>query len=595
MEKIRIYDILEFAVNHFPNKPDLLAAKVNGEWQKYSPLQYKRKAEEFAISLLELGIKKGDKIATITNSRPEWNFVDMGSAMIGAVHVPIYPTLTPEDFEYILIHSDTVALFVSDLSMYKKLKPIFEKIDNVRFLYTFNDLEGTDKFSDLLVLGSKKYDERIEELNKLKAENTPDDVVTLIYTSGTTGKPKGVMLSHWNFVYQAYRAKILLPFDSTHKSLSFLPLCHVYERMINLVMQFLGVSIYYAEGLHTIAENLVEVEPHFFTTVPRVLERFYDKIVAKGNMLSGIKRKLFFDSIKHAENYNFEHQSFIYKAKQEFYNNLIFSQWRKSFGGKVMIVIAGGSAMPKRLSKIFWAAGICVTEGYGLSETAPVICLNNIPPKPIQLGSVGKPLGPEQLIKINDDGEILFKGPTIMKGYYKDNQLTQNVIDNDGWFHTGDIGKIDEEGYLYITGRKKEIFKLSTGKYITPSPIEDKLTESSYIENAMVVGENQKFAGALIAPNFELLHELANQKKLTFRDNKDLVRLPEVVDLIKTEIVETNRKLAQYERINTFKIVCQEWTPASGELSVTLKKRRHILYDKYKFLIDQMYPKNNFN
>lgn len=588
MEKIRTFDLLDLAVKNFPHKEDFLAGKENEEWIKYNPKQYKRLSEETAVGLMKLGIKKENKIASISNNRPEWNFLDMGISMIGAWHVPIYPTLTSEDFEYILNDCEAVMLIVSDKLLYKKLKPIVEKVKTLKYFYTFDEIEDVNNFNEIIELGKLEYDKNINELNKVKAKVQSDDIFTLIYTSGTTGNPKGVMLSHWNFIYQSYKFKKIFEIDDRHKSLSFLPLCHVFERIVNYSMQYLGCGIYYSEGLHKIAENLVEVEPHIFATVPRVLERFYDKIIAKGNMLSGIKKKLFFEAVKHAEEFDFKGKNLFYQSKQIFYDNLIFSQWRKALGGKLKYVISGGAALSPRLARIFWSAGFPICEGYGLTETAPVICLNYLPNN-VKFGSVGKILGPEQSMKIAEDGEILYKGPTLMTGYYKLPEMTAEVVDKEGWFHTGDIGQVDNEGFLYITGRKKEIFKLSNGKYVSPAPIENMLVESSYIENAMIVGENEKFPGALIVPNFDLLHEVAVQSSITFRDNKDLVKVPQIVDIIKKEIAEINKKIAQYERINTFRIVCTDWTPATGELSATLKKRRHIITANYEKLIKEMF------
>ena len=590
MEKIRIFDLLDIAIKKMNNKTDFLASKNKDtkEWVKYSPVYYKKYSEYVALGLMAMGLGKETKIASISNNRPEWNFLDMAIAMIGGWHVPIYPTLTQEDIEYILKDSEATLLVVSDRLLYKKLKPIVDKVENIKYFYTFDQVENAKNFNEIVDLGKKIYEHKIQELISLKSKISPDEIFTLIYTSGTTGNPKGVMLSHWNFLYQVFRFEKVIELDERHRALSFLPLCHVYERIVNYAMQYLGVSIYYAEGLHTIAENLSEVEPHVFATVPRVLERFYDKIVAKGNTLASLQKIIFFEAIKLAEKFDFEGKGLFYKAQLSLYDNLVFSQWRKAFGGKIKYIISGGACLSPRLARIFWAAGFAVREGYGLTETAPVICLNNMPPQ-CRFGSVGLPLGPEQQVKIAEDREILFKGPTLMKGYFKKPELTAEVIDQDGWFHTGDIGHFDKDGFLFITGRKKEIFKLSNGKYVAPAPIENLLVESKYIENSMIVGENEKFPGAIIVPNFDLLHQVANEKRLTYRDNLELIKLPEINDLIKAEILKVNQKLAQYERINTFKIVCTEWTPATGELSATLKKRRHIIYNRYSNLIKEMF------
>jgi len=589
MERFRIFDLIDFALQKYPFKNDLIAGKEGNDWDKYNARQYKQNADWVSIGLLKLGVKKGDKIATISNNRPEWNFIDMGICQIGAIHIPIYPTITDEDFEYILNHSDATILIVSDKFLYTKLKPIVAKIKNITEFFTINEISGAKNWREIIDLGRKFYDEEIDNLDKIKSEISPDDNFTLIYTSGTTNNPKGVLLTHWNFTYQIEKFEKLIDVNVTHSALSFLPICHVFERVVNYTFQYLGVGIYYAEGFHKIAENIAEVRPHIFATVPRVLERFYDKIVAKGQALSGFKKSIFFSSLKHAENYEFSGKSIWYNTQLSLYDNLVFSQWRKAFGGRVKYIISGGAALSPRLARIFWAAGLPVREGYGLTETSPVITLNNLPPNGVKFGSVGLKIGDEQTLKIAEDGEILFKGPNLMNGYYKAPDLTKESIDEDGWFHTGDLGNIDENGFLSITGRKKEIFKLSNGKYISPAVIENLFIESPLIEQMMVVGENEKFAGALISPNFEALHSYANSINLIYRDNKELIQRKEIYDLIKNEVVKINKKLAQYERVNTFRVVCEEWTPSTGELSPTLKKRRNILEKKYQKLIIEMF------
>ncbi|MBN2663880.1 MAG: long-chain fatty acid--CoA ligase [Bacteroidales bacterium] len=589
MNKFRLFDILDFSIQKFSHKNDILAGKEGKEWVKYSAREYKRKSEEVAIGLLELGVKKGDKIATISNNRPEWNFVDMASSMIGMIHTPIYPTLTEEDFEYILKHSEATILIVSDKLLYNKLSPLISKAKKLKHFFTFNVIDGAKNWSEIVDLGQKNYTKKIDELNKIKATIKPDDLATLIYTSGTTNNPKGVMLTHWNFVYQIHKFVDLIDINDSHSALSFLPLCHVLERIVNYTYQYLGTGVYYAEGFHKLAENMAEVRPHIFTTVPRVIERFYDKIISKGEALEGIKKKIFFAALKHAEKYKIEGNSIFYKAQLSIYDNLVFSQWRKAFGSRIKYIISGGAALSPRLSRIFWAAGIPVREGYGLTETAPVITFTGMPPEGVKLGSVGKKIGTDQDLVIAKDGEILFRGPNLMQGYYKAPELTAEAIDDEGWFHTGDLGSIDDRGFLNITGRKKEIFKLSNGKYISPAIIENIFIESHLIEQMMVVGENEKFAGALISPNFETLEHFAKENQINYTDNKDLITQKPIIDLIKKEVISLNKKLAQYERITTFKVVCEEWSPATGELSATLKKKRHVIDAKYRFLIEEMF------
>ncbi|MBN2890291.1 MAG: long-chain fatty acid--CoA ligase [Bacteroidales bacterium] len=589
MNKFRIFDLIDYSLEKFSDKEDLLAGKDTGKWEKFSARQYKQYSDWVSIGLMELGIHKGDKIATVSNNRPEWNFIDMGVAQIGAVHAPIYPTITDEDFDYIFRHSDSVLLIISDKLLYKKLKPIADKIKKIKKVYTFNEVEGAVNWMEIVELGKKNYDKRIDELDRIKSEISSDDLFTLIYTSGTTNNPKGVMLSHWNFTYQVDKIQHLIDVNEKHTALSFLPICHVFERVVNYALQYLGVGIYYSEGFHKIADNLAEVRPHIFASVPRILERFYDKIVAKGEALDSIKKKIFFGALKHAEKFEFSGKNVFYKAQLSVYDNLVFSQWRKAFGGRVKYVISGGAALSPRLARLFWAAGLPVREGYGLTETAPVICLNNMPPNGIKFGTVGQRIGDEQEISIASDGEVLFRGPNLMTGYYKAPELTKEAIDKDGWFHTGDMGTIDERGFLSITGRKKEIFKLSNGKYISPAIIENMFIESNLIEQMMVVGENEKFAGALISPNFAMLEVFAKENSIVYRNNKDLVKHQEVNGLLKKEVIKLNKKLAQYERINTFRIVCDEWSPSTGELSPTLKKKRRVIEKKYDHLIKEMF------
>lgn len=589
MNNFRIFDILDYAVKNIPEKKDFFAGKENGVWKKYSAHDYKQISEWVAMGLLDLGVSKGDKVATVSNNRPEWNFIDMGITLTGAIHTPIYPTLTIPDFEYILKHSEATVFIVADSNLYNKLKPVVAKIKSIKHFFSIEQVEGAKNWSEIVDLGREKYDKYIEKLEKIKSDTKTSDLFTLIYTSGTTNYPKGVMLTHENFTYQILKIKDVIYLDSSHTTLSFLPICHVLERVVNYALQYLGSSIYYAEGLNKLAENLKEINPHMFATVPRVIERFYDKIIAKGSKLSAVKKRLFFAAVKHAEKYEIKN-SYFYKSRLNFYDKLIFSQWRKALGGRIKFIISGGASLSPRLNRIFWAAGMPIREGYGLTETAPVISLNNMPPD-IRFGTVGRKIGEEQDVEIAEDGEIIFKGPNLMKGYYKADDLTKEAIDKDGWFHTGDIGEIDDDGFVKITGRKKEIFKLSNGKYISPAIIENLFIESLLIEQIMVVGDNEKFAGALISPNFEALHSFASENNLSFRDNKELVNLPEIKTLIKKEIILLNKQIAQFERVNIFKIVCDEWTPATGELSPTLKKKRFVLIKKYDALIKEMFKK----
>jgi len=591
MQETRIFDLLERFNTVFPNKNNVFGAKENEEWKTYSTDDYTRFANYFSFGLLEMDFKKGDKIATISNNRPEWNFADIGMLQIGAVHVPIYPTISDDEYKFILAHSDARILIVSDEELYLRLKPIVEAIESVEDIYTFNKIEGVKNWKEIVDLGETVDNEYyIEKLQQKKKEISKDDLATIIYTSGTTGIPKGVMLSHWNFMYQVQEIKKIIPIDHRHKMLSFLPLCHVLERIGGYTFQFMGISIYYAESIESIADNIKEIKPHGFVTVPRLLERVFDKIIAKGKELSPVKKSLFFWAVNLGLNYNEKGNDLYYKIRLKIANALIFKKWREALGNNIMLIISGGAALQERLARIFWAAGIPIQEGYGLTETAPVICVNKDKYPGLLIGTVGPKIGEEQEIKIADDGEILFRGPNLMLGYLKDEEKTKSVIDEDGWFHTGDVGEMVENEYLKITDRKKEMFKLSTGKYIAPQVIENLFKESIFIEQIMVVGEGQKFTAALISPNFVFLHDWCHLKKIRYRENTDLVQLPEVIERYQKEVDEFNRKLGKTEQIKQFRLVFEEWTTENGELSPTLKLRRKFVREKYKQRLLELYP-----
>lgn len=589
MQVKRTFDILEAFERKWPGKQDALASKADGEWIRYSIREYSGMAKLFSCGLLSMGFKKGDKIATISNNRPEWNFADMGMSAIGVVHVPIYPTITDDEFKYILGHSDAKILIVSDKSLYQRLRPISEKVSSLQQVYTFNQVEGAPNFNEVIELGKLNSDKYEKELEKIKNGIDPDDTVSIIYTSGTTGVSKGVMLSHNNIISNVKATDPRFNITSDFRVLSFLPLCHIYERMVNYIYQYKGVSIYYAESMGTIADNLRELKINLFVTVPRLLERVYDKIIGKGKDLRGIKKMIFFWAVSLGLKYKDTENSWWYSFRLGIARKLIFSKWQQALGGEIRFIMTGGAAIQVRLARIFWAAGIPVLEGYGLTETSPVLAVNYFEePDNVRFGTVGPPLDNVQ-IKIAEDGEILARGPNIMKGYYKDPEQTSQVIDKDGWFHTGDIGVMEENKFLKITDRKKEIFKTSSGKYIAPQIIENKLKESLFIDQAMAVGENEKFVSALIVPNFEFLHNWCSIHKISFRDNKELIRFPEVIARYQREISKINEGLGLTEQIKRFRLVHEEWTPKTGELSPTLKLRRNVIYEKYDHLMQDIY------
>ncbi len=585
----RTFDILKHLKKANP-KNDILYAKLNGEWYKFTVAEYYDKAKQFALGLLSMGFKKGDKIATISNNRPEWNFVDMGMTMVGVIHVPIYPTISDEEFQYIFEHSEVKMVIVSDAGLYQKIKPLADKIDAIEYLLTFNNVPRASKWSVVTKSGAQHMEKYKAEYKQIKSQITSSDIASIIYTSGTTGQPKGVMLSHGNFMSNMHGVWNLFPLDSNTRVLSFLPLCHVYERLVNYLFQAKGCSIYYAENLGTIAADMASARVHAFATVPRVIERIYDRLVSKGEDLNGIKKLIFFWAMRLGEKYGIENNNnAFYRWKLNVARKLVFSKWHHAFGGHLGIVISGGAALQPRLSRLFFAAGIHLMEGYGLTETAPVIATNHsIAPGNLMIGTVG-PVLENIEVKIDVDGEILTKGPCVMMGYYKAPELTADLIDMDGWFHTGDIGQLVKGKFLKITDRKKEMFKTSSGKYVAPQTIENQLKESIFIEQVMVVGESEKFASALISPNFDYLHMWAHEHKVHFRDNKELVKNSEVLKTFQKEVNKTNKKLGEHEHIKRFRIVCEPWSAPTGELSPTLKLKRRVLYNKYANLLRNIY------
>lgn len=585
MSVTRIFDLLEHQAGKFP-KEDVLANKEKDQWIKYSTSAYINNANHISSGLIALGINKDDKIATISNNRPEWNFVDMGMLQIGAIHVPIYPTISESDYKFILNDAEVKAVFLSDQQLYQKINKIASEIPSLKHIYTFDKVEGAKNWQEIRELGIQNKAQNLEEIKSSIKEN---DLATIIYTSGTTGNPKGVMLSHNNIVSNFLACHDLAPVDSRHKALSFLPLCHVYERMLTYMYQYIGLSIYYAESLEKIADNIKEVKPDIFTTVPRLLEKVYDKIVAKGKELKGIKRKLFFWALDLGLKYEIgSANGWWYEFQLMLANKLIFNKWREALGGNVKAIVSGGAALQPRLARVFWAAKIPVLEGYGLTETSPVIAVNNFKANGLRFGTVGSSIRNIE-IKIAEDGEILCKGPNVMLGYYKRPDLTSEVIDNNGWFHTGDIGVMEEGRFLKITDRKKEIFKTSGGKYVAPQALENKFKESLFIEQIMVIGENQKYPAALIVPTFAHLKEWCSKNNIPYNSNEDIVKNNTIINKIKDEIDHYNKNFGKTEQIKTFELLSKEWTVDSGELTPTMKLKRKIIAEKYKDYINKIY------
>lgn len=586
MEITRTFDIVSKMLAEYP-KADALAVKRNGQWEKFSTADYRKLVDNFSYGLMALGIKKGDKIFSVSNNRPEWNIMDMGMSQVGAVHVPVYPNNSEEEYLHILSHSDARFVIVSSADFYERIAPLAKKTPGVEKVFTIDQVKGVSNFSEIIALGEKNT--KADELEKIKASITADDLVSIIYTSGTTGRSKGVMLSHNNFLSNVRASFHLLPVDHTGRFLSFLPLCHVFERMVNYLLQHQGVSVYYAESVETIGDNIRETNPDGFAAVPRVIEKLYDKLMLKGKELPGLKKAIFFWAVNIGLKYELGGANGpLYAFKRKIADKLIYSKWREALGGQVKVIVSGGAALQPRLARVFCCAGLKIQEGYGLTETSPVIAVNHSEHPRLRFGTVGPVLDNVE-VKIAEDGEILMKGPSLMMGYYKDPEKTAEVIDEEGWFHTGDIGELQDLNILKITDRKKEIFKLSTGKYVAPQVIENKFKESQFIEQLMVVGANEKFTAAIISPSFHFLNGWAFLHHVKYRDTKELIKHPKVIARIQEEVDKVNAKLNVHEQIKQFELTCTEWTPETGELSPTLKLKRNIVKEKYRVLFDRIY------
>lgn len=587
MEVTRIFDLLPYHELKYKPKDDVIASKENGQWVKYSIKQYREMADAISYGLLASGIKPGDKIAQISTNRAEWNFVDMAILQTGAIHVPIYPTISESDYKYILNHAEVSIIFVSGKELLRKIQHILPEVPGIKAVYSYKEQEEIQHLSALIELGRK--DRNPDLLEQRKSAISEENVATIIYTSGTTGNPKGVMLTHRNIVSNFKAVSYIPPFPETGKILSYLPLCHVYERMMNYLYHYRGYSIYYAENIGTISENLMDVRPEILTTVPRLLEKIYDRLYSVGHKLTGIKRVIFFWALHLALRYELKGANgWFYELKRKIYDRLVYVKWRESLGGKRLLVVSGGAALQPRLNRMFTCAGIDILEGYGLTETSPVIAVSDFTEHGIKFGTVGPVLRGVE-VKIADDGEILCKGPNVMKGYYKDPEMTREAIDSEGWFHTGDLGQIEPEGQLKITGRKKELFKTSFGKYVSPHLIEETLKESLFIDQLIVVGENQKFAGALIVPDFVFLKSYCAVKEIPYTSNAEVIRNPKIRKRFQTEINHFNKMFGDTEKIKTWDLLEDEWTLETGEITPTLKLRRSFILIKYKERIRNLF------
>lgn len=574
----RLFDLPDYQLRNFP-KEAMFVSKIEGSWVPITTEAFVDKALQLSKGLVGLGVSQGDCIGLVSSNRLEWNLMDIAIQQVGATVVPIYPNISSADYVYIFNDANLKYAFVGDNTLYKKISAKKDQIPCLMELFTFDEVEDARGYWDIVALGASVDNNKIKEL---KANVRNEDLATIIYTSGTTGNPKGVMLSHNNILSNVFACSEIIPADSHSRVLTFLPTCHIYERMLHYLYMYVGASIYYAESMDTIGDNIREVKPHVFTAVPRLLEKVFDRIMAKGDELSGIKRKLFFWSVGIAEKYEIKGTSFWYRVKLGIARKLVFSKWQEALGGEVKAIASGSAALQPRLARIFLAAGINILEGYGLSETSPVISVNCLK-RGICIGSVGPLIGNVK-VKIAEDGEILVKGPNVMMGYYNLPEKTAEVIDAQGWFHTGDIGEFVDDFFLKITDRKKEIFKTSGGKYIVPQAMENKFKESRFIEQMMVIGEGEKYPAALIVPGFQFVRDWALRKgqDLSALSNEELIRQPEVIERIQQEIDKMNELYGSWEKIKKFCLLPKEWSVESGELTPTLKLKRKIILEKHK-------------
>ena len=581
----RTFDFAYYQLEKFP-QDDCFADKIDGNWVKTSSQEYINKAIALSKGLIALGIKPGDKVALISNNRSEWNIADVAILQIGAVSVPIYPTISEKDYNYIFNNAEIKLCILSDEELLGKVSAIKDQVPSLTDIYTFNEISGAKHWTKIIE-GGKDIEDEVVSI--MKDAVKADDLATLIYTSGTTGLPKGVMLSHNNLVENVKGTLDRVPVSENDKALSFLPVCHVFERMVLYLYQYLGVSIYFAESMETIGDDIREVKPQLFTAVPRLIEKVYAKIIAKGEDLKGIKKALFFWAVKLGLQYDIPEKGGLYKLKLKIARKLIFSKWQEALGGNIKVIVSGSAALESSLMRVFYAAGMPIYEGYGLTETSPVLSVTSLFNDGVRIGTVGRVLNNVE-VKIDEKtGEILAKGPNIMQGYYKAPEKTAEVIDKDGWFHTGDKGEFVEHDYLKITGRIKQIFKTSGGKYVSPELMENKFKLSTFIEQIMVIGENKKHTAALVIPAFEKLEEWADYKEIKYSSREELVKNEKIKAKLMREIEEGNQDFAKWETVKKIEILCKDWTIETGELTPTLKMKRNVIMEKYRELIDGIY------
>ena len=586
MEEKRIFDILTTYLQKHPDQQVALAKKDNGEWKKYSIQEYVETTNIISYALIKLGIQKDDKVAIISSNRPEWNIMDMAIQQVGAVTVPIYPTISKEDYRVVINNSEAKFVMLEGLCVLNKIEDIINDIPSLKMIYTFVKRGDYPIWDDLLKLGSDNKNP--EELERRKASVKSTDCATILYTSGTTGTPKGVMLSHANILGQIENLR-QTPSPTSTRALSFLPICHAYERTLVYLYQYLGMSVYYAESVATIANDMKEIHPTMMTCVPRLLEKIYLKVRQSGQSMKGLSKSIFYWAMNLAERYTVDGRSWFYNLKLKLADKLVYSKIRNKLGADCFdIIVSGAASIQPNISAFFSAIKMPVYEGYGMTECSPVICTSSNVPHGREAGYVGPAL-PGVEVKIAENGEIICRGHNVMMGYYKQPELTAEVIDKDGWFHTGDLGAVNEYGNFKITGRMKNLFKTSLGKYINPDMIETKFTESGFFENVVVLGENEKFAAALIVPDFSFLKDWCTKHEIKFTKNEEMINLKEVKDRLMKEVQKINGFFGDTEKIKRFKFISDEWSTANGILTPTLKVKRSVILQRYKDLISRMY------
>jgi len=578
-EITRVFDLLRISLDQ--PKEQFISGKINGKWVHYSTQEFCNTVDNLSRGLINAGIGKGGRVAVMSHNRPEWNIADFAANQIGAYQIPLYPTLAEHDIQFILTDAEITILFVADEDLYQKIKPCVNTVNSDIKIFSFNKINNVECWTTLIEEGKKASE---INLDHYRSNVEPEDILTLIYTSGTTGTPKGVMLTHNNLVANFVNSAVVMP-DGVNKSLSFLPLSHIFERMIIYLYLFNHTAIYYAESMETIVADIQHVKPNAFSTVPRLLEKVYDKIMEKGKSLTGIKKAIFFWSLALAENFTVDAGPW-YNFKLGIARKLVFKKWQEALGGEIVVIVSGGAALNPRLARIFWAAGMPVFEGYGLTETSPVITVNHF--GGTMFGTVGEVIKGVE-VKIAPDGEVLTRGHQVMKGYYNQPGLTAETIDSDGWFHTGDIGELINGKFLKITDRKKEMFKTAGGKYVAPQSLENKYKESIFIEQIMVLGENRKFPSALVVPNFETLKTWAAKKGIKFTTNEEIIKNEQVLAKYNEVIEAANAGFGKWEQVKRVALLPKEWSIDGGELTPKLSLKRKVITEKNNPIIEKIY------